>query len=745
MLKPTISWDYPVDSYVSDRKFRTIFSKEFEYSKGKFAKFKVVHDWQTGECAIIAPCWAKRKDCDFYGKVVYRGKDTFKLETLEFVNKNKGNRFVGTKVSSRGHLPYSKCTQEMGSKITIGQKIQHFHFTVIDGNLLIRCYRFRCHLPKDGEIDGIKEYKRIFFKNGNVWAEYPEPLGYKYHWEKKNIKKSLNRLFYVKRDVIHMDADAFDLLKKEFEGIIFENVFGLFNFLPSEPQNTSFQLKVSEFDKLVKPLDKNHGFFKSFYKYDTDRKTPYLGSDNFKGAYCEKINDNLVVARLFLKSKNDFFEYARVYFDDKRVYPCYFNKNQSTRCNTLNRSFWDLDIAFSFNHFDANTVLKTRFASFEGLQSECAISKLIFAQKYLFLEQFEKIGLHRLFKNIALDKTAFRRFVLTFRNGNFKGLTKLSVKDFFSSYEQKRLLLFKDCISTVSNVENLLFLFNNCKIKDIDTFKYLSNIFNSDATFEGIDYFVRIFRNICLRCSEKQIALLMRKFAIQFQKIQSILFNGFQGERRFYSYVNTVASLGDTCSMLSNIIDDDNELYSKLIELTKIYNPDKILDKHDDLVSLVKFHEYPQERYDRVKSAYSAMEFSDEDFIVRLPQSTKEIVEEGNKMHHCVGSYVDDVMNGNTIIMLLRKRTNPEANYVTIELNRENYLIQAKCKYNEVVSSQKTLSFLTKWIKEKRIRLRTHDLTFKDEKVYVASNPYIGYHIEADSVVDKNGKAKVSA
>ena len=105
MSEPTISWDYPIDNRISNRNFRTIFSKEFEYKEGHFAKFKIAHDWQTGECAIIAPLWVKRKDCDFYGRTVYKGKEQFKLETIEFVNKNKGNRFIGTKVSSTSILP----------------------------------------------------------------------------------------------------------------------------------------------------------------------------------------------------------------------------------------------------------------------------------------------------------------------------------------------------------------------------------------------------------------------------------------------------------------------------------------------------------------------------------------------------------------------------------------------------------------------------------------------------------------
>lgn len=747
MLQPTIGWDYPMEDYISEFRFRTIYSKEFEYSEGKKAKFKVAHNWQTGECVIIAPNWAKRKDFDYYGKVSYKGKDPEKIAMINFANKNKGNRFIGNQISSRGHLPYSRNSHEMGIRTAIGKTVERLCLTVIEGIVVLRHYRFRCHLPKDGETGGFEEYKRIFFKNGTVWAEYPVPFGQKYMWDEKNYKKSLVTSLYMKKDLLHIENKALDALEKEFKGVMFFEPYGLFKFLPTTPQNTAFQKKVSEFDTLVKPLSPDMDLFKGSKK-DKECDFPYdcyHGKNKVKTAICEKLNENLIVIRLFFKKSNITYEYARIFLDDKRVYPCYFYKNRSTRCNSLDKKFWDLQSPITLNFFDADTVLKTRFSFLENVNSKCVISKLIFAQKYLFVEQLAKMGFYRLAKNIILDNRTAASFIRTFRNGNFKGLTKLSVKDFFSSYEQKRLLLFKNQITSVSDIENLLFLFNNCKFNGIDIFKYLSENFKDDNIFDTIPYVTRIFKNVGLRCTETQNTSLLKRIIKQIKNIDSVFNVGYTGQRRYCSFSGTVSTLSDTYVMLSNITEDDGDFFTKAIELSKCKNVDEIFEKHDELSSLIKFKEYPQERYDRIKNSYTNIEFADEDFIVRLPESTKEIMDEGNKMHHCVGSYVDDVMNGRSIIMLLRKKSSPNNNYVTIELDRDNCLVQAKCKCNEVISSQKTLSFLTKWIKEKHIRLRTSDLSFKEEKVCIAPNPYVGYYIEPDSVVDKNGKIKASA
>ena len=122
--------------------------------------------------------------------------------------------------------------------------------------------------------------------------------------------------------------------------------------------------------------------------------------------------------------------------------------------------------------------------------------------------------------------------------------------------------------------------------------------------------------------------------------------------------------------------------------------------------------------------------------------TTQEIIEEGSRMNHCVGGYVRDVMRGNTMIMLLRKKEKPEKEYVTIELGVDNSLIQVKCNSNNVVSSKSTLEFLTNWVKNKKIKPKTRDLKWQEDGFTVCDNPYVGYYIEEDSIVSKKDKKK---
>jgi len=50
-------------------------------------------------------------------------------------------------------------------------------------------------------------------------------------------------------------------------------------------------------------------------------------------------------------------------------------------------------------------------------------------------------------------------------------------------------------------------------------------------------------------------------------------------------------------------------------------------------------------------------------------------------MHHCVATYIDRVAKGETTILFLRKKQNPETPFYTMEVNN-GAMIQCRAKYN---------------------------------------------------------------
>lgn len=80
-------------------------------------------------------------------------------------------------------------------------------------------------------------------------------------------------------------------------------------------------------------------------------------------------------------------------------------------------------------------------------------------------------------------------------------------------------------------------------------------------------------------------------------------------------------------------------------------------------------------------SAIPAMSMKVRGLMLVLPRSGEEIKAEGRALHHCVGTYVERVAKGETMILFVRKETEPEVPYFTLEY-RDGKVIQCRGKNN---------------------------------------------------------------
>lgn len=75
-------------------------------------------------------------------------------------------------------------------------------------------------------------------------------------------------------------------------------------------------------------------------------------------------------------------------------------------------------------------------------------------------------------------------------------------------------------------------------------------------------------------------------------------------------------------------------------------------------------------------------------YIIRIPASGEEILNEGRKLQHCVGGYADRHMSGAVTILFMRKIKKPDEPWLTIEMNG-NSLVQIHGFRNEGVHTAK--------------------------------------------------------
>ncbi len=140
--------------------------------------------------------------------------------------------------------------------------------------------------------------------------------------------------------------------------------------------------------------------------------------------------------------------------------------------------------------------------------------------------------------------------------------------------------------------------------------------------------------------------------------------------------------------MYTDYLEQCNELKYNLHD-TAICFPHDFTKMHNRLTEIISvLYEMKRRKKDKEKGREIArqirqakknrqkMEFSFEDLILRQPVSADEIIEEGRKLHHCVGGYVDRHLKAQTNIFFIRKKSAPDKPYFTIEVNNRFNVVQ---------------------------------------------------------------------
>ena len=87
-------------------------------------------------------------------------------------------------------------------------------------------------------------------------------------------------------------------------------------------------------------------------------------------------------------------------------------------------------------------------------------------------------------------------------------------------------------------------------------------------------------------------------------------------------------------------------------------------------------------------------DFSYGDFIVKIPSCGEDLVKEGQRMHHCVGGYVNKIVDGSTYICFIRHKDNPDKQYITCQIDPKTGKIgQYYLAYDMCISSNEDIDF----------------------------------------------------
>lgn len=100
-------------------------------------------------------------------------------------------------------------------------------------------------------------------------------------------------------------------------------------------------------------------------------------------------------------------------------------------------------------------------------------------------------------------------------------------------------------------------------------------------------------------------------------------------------------------------------------------------------------------------SIHTFTEWDDGKLQVIMPRTAREIVEEGVRQNHCVGRYVERVAAGESVILFIRRKDDPEKNFYTMEIKKDMRrcnIVQVRGEKN-VAATDEVKAFCAKYKK----------------------------------------------
>lgn len=129
--------------------------------------------------------------------------------------------------------------------------------------------------------------------------------------------------------------------------------------------------------------------------------------------------------------------------------------------------------------------------------------------------------------------------------------------------------------------------------------------------------------------------------------------------------------------------------------------PKNLRDAHARTIELVKYKksEKNETNFQKQREKKKWMEWEHMGLLIRMPIDGNEIIKEGEKLHHCVGGYVDRAATGATTILFIRKVAEPDKPFFTLEWLGE-HVHQCKSKYNlDYTQNMEVRDFVLAWVR----------------------------------------------
>lgn len=198
-----------------------------------------------------------------------------------------------------------------------------------------------------------------------------------------------------------------------------------------------------------------------------------------------------------------------------------------------------------------------------------------------------------------------------------------------------------------------------------------------------------------------------------------------KGEYKGRTAKDVLSQWEDYISMCKNL--------KKNIDDEMVYKPRQLKRRHDEAVEetnkrrmleeMKRSKKRSKEEAERMRKKFPGAEenlrevkqkyeYQNSEYKIIVPTRLLDIVAEGHALHHCVGSsdrYFDRIMQHETYVCFLRKRSEPEVPYYTIEFEPCGTIRQHRTFYDEETNIKEIRKFLKEWQQEIKKRMKEED------------------------------------
>lgn len=189
------------------------------------------------------------------------------------------------------------------------------------------------------------------------------------------------------------------------------------------------------------------------------------------------------------------------------------------------------------------------------------------------------------------------------------------------------------------------------------------------------------FRKLDSTLSEAKRAKLAEQWSYYQDHITEIMKMTGLSLRKVTNYINkqgkTRTALFDWKDYIGQCRQLDYDLYDALVSM-----PKDLAKAHERLTRIIKIRvdEQAKKAMAEALKKRKRLEYTSLNgrYLIILPHTIEEIVDEGKRLNHCVGGYAQRHAEGKLNILFLRTAEKPDVPYYTMEVNTQGKIVQCR-------------------------------------------------------------------